>query len=138
MQCACACAVLSSVACQTVPYFSTLSHKWYDFLGGGGDIEHKTRVSILCTTFVRGISLCKKNSVIIYHVNVGRDSSVGIATRYGLVGQGIQCRWRRDFPHLSRPVLGSTQLPIQWVPGHSRRYSGRGVALTTHTYPSLG
>ena len=26
----------------------------------------------------------------------------------------------RDFPHLSRPALGHTQPPIQWVPGLSR------------------
>jgi hypothetical protein len=31
-------------------------------------------------------------------VLVGRDSSVGIVTRYGLDGQGIESRWRRDFP----------------------------------------
>ena len=43
-----------------------------------------------------------------YHV--GRDSSVGIATRYGLDGPGIESRWGRDFPHPSRPVLGSTHL----------------------------
>jgi len=28
---------------------------------------------------------------------VGRESSVGIATRYGLEGPGIEFRWRRDF-----------------------------------------
>ena len=37
---------------------------------------------------------------------VGRDSSVGIATRYGLDGPGIEFRWGRDFPHLSRQALG--------------------------------
>ena len=31
----------------------------------------------------------------------GRDSSVGIATRYGLDGPGIESRWGRDFPHPS-------------------------------------
>jgi len=48
---------------------------------------------------------------------MGRDSSVGIATRYGLAGPGIESRWGRDFPHTSRPTLGPTQPPIQWVPG---------------------
>jgi hypothetical protein len=47
----------------------------------------------------------------------GRDSSVGIATRYGLDGPGIESRWGRDFPHPSRPTLGPTQPSIQWVPG---------------------
>ena len=50
----------------------------------------------------------------------GRDSSVGIATRYGLDGQGIESQWRRDFPHPSRPALRPTQPPVQWVPGLSR------------------
>ena len=49
----------------------------------------------------------------------GHDSSVGIATRYGLDGPGIESRWGRDFPHLSRPALEPTQPPVQWVPGLS-------------------
>ena len=52
-----------------------------------------------------------------YMCHVSRDSSVGIATRYGLDGPGIKSRWRRDFLHLPRPALGPTQPPIQWVPG---------------------
>ena len=50
----------------------------------------------------------------------GPGSSVGIATGYGLEDTGIESRWGRDFPHLSRPVLGPTQLPVPWVPGLSR------------------
>jgi hypothetical protein len=46
-----------------------------------------------------------------------RDSSVGIATRYGLDGPGIESRWRRDFPQPSRPAVGPTQPPVQWVSG---------------------
>ena len=46
-----------------------------------------------------------------------RNSSVGIATRYGLDGLGIESRWGRDFPDSSRPALGPTQPPIQRVPG---------------------
>jgi hypothetical protein len=48
---------------------------------------------------------------------VGRDSSVGIATRYRLDGPGIESRWGRDFQHPYRPVLGPTQSPIHWVSG---------------------
>jgi hypothetical protein len=45
-----------------------------------------------------------------------RNSSVGIATRYGMDGPGIESR-RRDLPHPSRRTLGPVQLPILWVPG---------------------
>jgi hypothetical protein len=51
---------------------------------------------------------------------VGRDSSVGIATRYGLGGPAIESRCRRDFPRPSRPTLGPTQTPVLWLPGLSR------------------
>ena len=64
-----------------------------------------------------------------------RDSSVGIATRYGLVGPGTNPGVGRDFPHLSRPALRPTRPPIQSI---SRGYSGWGVALTTrHLAPML-
>jgi hypothetical protein len=62
----------------------------------------------------------------IYHIITntrrvwGRDSVIGIATRYGLDGPGIESRWRRNFPHPSRPALGPTQPAIQWVPGLPR------------------
>jgi hypothetical protein len=59
--------------------------------------------------------------------NVGRDSSVGIATRYELDGPGIEFRWGRDFLQPSRPVLGPTQPPIQWVPGLFPRGKATGA-----------
>jgi hypothetical protein len=55
-----------------------------------------------------------------YKKTRGPGSVVGIATAYGLDGPGIESQWRRDFPHLSRPALRSTQPPVQWVPSLSR------------------
>jgi hypothetical protein len=52
-------------------------------------------------------------------IGVGRDSSVGIAARYGLDGPGIESLWGRDIPHPSRLVLRPTQPPMQWVSGLS-------------------
>jgi hypothetical protein len=48
---------------------------------------------------------------------VGRDGVVGVETRYGLEGTGMESPWGRDFPHASRPALESAQPPIQCVPG---------------------
>ena len=60
-----------------------------------------------------------------YLSDSGPGSVVGIAAGYGLDGPGIECRCRRDFPHLSRPALEATQPPVQWVPGLSRGVGGK-------------
>ena len=66
--------------------------------------------------------------IIVYDLR-DRVSAVGIATRYGLDGPGIESRWGRDFPHPYWPALGPTQHPIQWIPGLSPgvKRPGRGV-----------
>jgi hypothetical protein len=64
--------------------------------------------------------MTKKQVRIRYKVKESAKKEDGIATRYGLDGPVIQSRWGRDFPHPSRLPLGSTQPPVQLVPGHSR------------------
>ena len=48
--------------------------------------------------------------LVVHWLGVGRDSLVGIMTRYGLDGPVIESRWGRDFLHLSRPALGPPSL----------------------------
>ena len=55
----CACAVLSSLTCRAVPYFSTLSQKRHDVLKKL--IERKMCVVIFSVTFISSISHSKKN-----------------------------------------------------------------------------
>ena len=58
--------------------------------------------------------------IVVFSKGGGPGSVVGVTTGYGLNGSRIESRWVRDFPHLSRPALGPTQPPVQWVPGLSR------------------
>jgi hypothetical protein len=58
---------------------------------------------------------------------MGLDSVDGIATRYDLDGQGIECWWRPDFTHISRPVLEPIQTPVQWAPNLLSRLKAVGA-----------
>jgi hypothetical protein len=66
-------------------------------------MQYNRRVEIYeCPTLDMNKSLCNM-------AYVGRDSSVGIATGYGLDGPGIEFWWGfKVFPHMSRPALRPT------------------------------
>jgi hypothetical protein len=55
----------------------------------------------------------------------GPGSPVGVATGYELDGPGIESRWGRGFPHLSRPALGPTLYSGYRVFPGSRKRPGR-------------
>jgi len=64
-----------------------------------------------------------------------RDSSVDIVTRYGLNGQGIESKSGDIFRTCPDFVLGPTQLPVHWVPGHSPGVKRPGSGVD-HRTPS--
>jgi hypothetical protein len=70
---------------------------------------------------------------------VVRDNSLGIATRYGLDGSGIESRRGRDFPQPSRPPWGPPSLLYN---GYRLIFAGvkrpgRGVDHPLHLDPRL-
>ena len=61
--------------------------------------------------------LCNEFYSLLVHL-CGPGSSVGIATDYGLDGPESNPGGDEIF-RPSRPALGPTQSPVQWVPGLS-------------------
>jgi hypothetical protein len=92
--------------------------------------ERRTCLSKICSC------LCKIwHSVNSTFKNTMRFMWDGMATRYGLGGPRIESRWGEIFPNTSRPGLGPTQAPVQWVPGlFLDGQSCRDMALTTHIH----
>jgi hypothetical protein len=63
---------------------------------------------------VRAAVVAEEKQRVLHYLWPGKRLS------YGLDGPEIESRWGRDFSHTSRPALGPTQPPVQWVPGLSR------------------
>jgi hypothetical protein len=63
----------------------------------------------------------------LHHVSL-----VGIATCYGLEGQGIKSRWGEIFRTYPDQLWGPPNLLYNGYRVFPRRISGQGVMLTTH------
>jgi hypothetical protein len=85
----------------------------------GIHVVHSTTVRCQkCFSLKTGCAMSPLMLCIFYctvHLQCGPGSSVSIATDYGLDGPGIESRWGEIF-RPSRPALGPTQPPLQWIP----------------------
>ena len=98
-----------------IPFISTTPY----FFKVNFNVSHPSTLSSPECSFI--FSFLFPPNKFFYRLGiVGHDSSVSIATRYGLDGPGIESRRGRDIPNSSRPVLWPTQPHIQWVPGLSQ------------------
>ena len=95
-----------------VPNYSCLQNPWLR-----GYSPQIPVISVLCPQLNLLNPPPQKKNPGYATVGRDRDTPVGIATRYGLEGPGIESWWGRDFSHPSRTDLRPTQPPIQWVPG---------------------
>jgi hypothetical protein len=77
-----------------------------------------------------------KTLVLFTPVYGGRCTVVGIETRYGLDGPGIESECRRDTPCSFRPTPDAHPAPFLKGAGSLQGQSGRGVVLINH--PLLG
>ena len=92
-------------------FYDSFSRFWLLVKPKQVTLDHRIHKKVVINGYYLPVNSCNEEAV------VGRNSSVGIAIRYVQTSPGIKSRWRRDFPHPSRPALGPTQPPIQWVPG---------------------
>jgi hypothetical protein len=122
----------------TSSHYDLKSNMWQTFLGSSSVsfifLSSYCFVSLHSiftpVDFVDAANLSSYNTIKFsrsYWIYSGPGSSVGIATDYGLDGPGGRIPVGRDIPHLSRPALGLTQPPVQWVPGLSRGQSTAGA-----------
>ena len=79
--------------------------------------------NVSITSLIETVNQLIRNMSILCNLQIsigGRESVVGIATRYGLDHPGIGSLRRRNLPCPSRPTPRPIQLPALWVPGLSR------------------
>jgi hypothetical protein len=81
------------------------------------------------------VFLCASHSFIfVSNIKLlgSRDSAVGIATRYGLEGPGIESRWGEIFRTYPDRLRGPPSLLYNGYRIFPGGKGGRGVMLTTH------
>jgi hypothetical protein len=71
--------------------------------------------------------------IVVIHCHCSRDSSVGIATRYGLEGPGIESRWVEVFHAYPDRLRGPSNLLHNGYRVFPGSKGGRSVILTTHS-----
>jgi len=76
-----------------------------------GDCDLEIQAKICWTEFIF-VTTENCAGILLYFIGPtliqsGSGSSVGIATGYGMDGSGIESRWGRDFPNLSRTGPGA-------------------------------
>jgi hypothetical protein len=105
-----------------------------------GQQQHKfAKKSFLCalTNFLWLAQTCSSNNTYKIHCCVSRRGQLnGTATCHKLDVPWIEFWKGHNFPHLSRPALGPTQPPTQWVLGYfwGVKPTGHGI---NHRIPSM-
>jgi len=86
---------------------------------------YTSRLLLFVLIFIRPFFLCCIRKL---H-RKSRDSSVGIATRYGMGGPGIKSRWGARYFAPSRPIPKSTQPAVRWPPIYFQCWVANGLEL---------
>jgi hypothetical protein len=98
---------------------SNVRERTVHFLHAFNDFFVCTKVEVAMAWSVQGLVKGFKERGIVGGCPGGNNrvlysaELLGIASRYGLKGPGIESRWGRYFPHPSRPALRPTQPPTQ-------------------------
>ena len=76
---------------------------------------------VICCTCTKCCVVIVTSADSTENIQMGRESAVGIATRYGLDGPGIESRWGRDFPgaHPISYKMGTGSFPGVKRPGRN-------------------